>query len=67
MQYFYLADKDGSGALTKQECRQLLLDLLNAKVSKDDFEKLFQVSKNVNVCQYSIEFLRKRIKVVKEC
>jgi hypothetical protein len=43
MQYFYLADKDGSGTLTKQECRQLLLDSFNAKISKDVFETIFKV------------------------
>ncbi len=43
MNYFYLADKDGSGTLTKEECRRLLIDSLNANVSKDVFEKLFKV------------------------
>ncbi len=43
MNYFYLADKDGSGTLTKKECRQLLIDSLNAKVPESVFEKLFKV------------------------
>ena len=43
MNHFYMADKDGSGTLTKQECRALLTDLLNAKVPKNVFEKLFKV------------------------
>ena len=44
MHYFYLADKDGSGTLTKQECKNLLLNTLNAKVSSSDFENLFKVT-----------------------
>lgn len=44
MHYFYLADKDGSGTLTKQECKHLLLNTLNAKVSNSDFENLFKVT-----------------------
>lgn len=46
MNYFYSADKDGSNTLTKKECRQFLTDALNAKISKEDFEKLFKVKKN---------------------
>ncbi|UJR20415.1 hypothetical protein I4U23_023546 [Adineta vaga] len=42
MNYFYLADKDGSGSLTKNECRRLLVDSLNAKVSDKVFEALFK-------------------------
>jgi hypothetical protein len=44
MNYFYLADKDGSGTLTKHECRHLLLDSLNAKIPAHIFEKYFQVN-----------------------
>ncbi len=43
MNYFYLADKDGSGTLTKKECRRLLIDSLNAKASDNVFETLFKV------------------------
>ncbi|CAF0825498.1 unnamed protein product [Adineta ricciae] len=42
LNYFYLADKDGSKSLSKSECRRLLTDSLNAKVSAKDFDKLFQ-------------------------
>lgn len=52
MHYFYLADKDASGTLTKEECRCLLLDTLNAKVSNDEFEKIFRVmDKFFEVCR----------------
>ncbi|CAF0949612.1 unnamed protein product [Rotaria sordida] len=44
LNYFYLADKDGSGTLTKNECRRLLIDSLNAKVSKNAFETLFNAA-----------------------
>ena len=43
--HFYLADKDGSGTLTKQECRRLLTDSLNAKVPNNVFETLFKVKR----------------------
>lgn len=43
MNYFYLADKDRSGTLTKQECYRLLKDTLNAKVSNHVFERFFKV------------------------
>ncbi|CAF1159595.1 unnamed protein product [Adineta steineri] len=42
MNYFYLADKDGSDTLTKKECRQLLVNSFNAKVSDKEFESLFK-------------------------
>jgi Ca2+-binding EF-hand superfamily protein len=45
MNPFYLADKDGSRTLKKEECRRLLLDSLNANVSEDVFETLFRVKK----------------------
>jgi hypothetical protein len=43
MDYFYLADKDESGTLTKKECHGLIKDLLNAKISNDVFEIFFGV------------------------
>ena len=43
MNYFYLADKDGSGTLSKKECHHLLINSLNAKVPCHVFEQLFQV------------------------
>ncbi len=46
LDHFYIADKDGSGTLTKQECRSLLVDILNANVSDNDFEKIFKVKLN---------------------
>jgi Ca2+-binding EF-hand superfamily protein len=46
LNHFYLADKDGSGTLTKEECRRLLTDSLNANVPESVFGKLFQV-KNI--------------------
>jgi len=45
MNPFYLADKDGSGTLIKEECRRLLLDSLNANVPEDVFETLFRIKK----------------------
>jgi hypothetical protein len=47
LNHFYLADKDGSGTLTKEECRSLLIDILNAKVSDDYFDKIFKVKRNL--------------------
>ncbi len=45
-----MADKDGSGTLSKQECRSLLIDSLNAKVPEKVFEKLFKVKKaNISI------------------
>ena len=41
-----MADKNGSGTLTKPECRRLLIDSLNAKLPESIFEKLFQVKRN---------------------
>lgn len=64
MHYFYLADKDGSETLTKQECKHLLLDTLNAKVSNNDFEKIFKVT-NEEILNCCIWFDRKQMKVVK--
>jgi len=43
LNHFYLADKDRSNTLTKEECRRLLIDVLNAKISHHDFELLFKV------------------------
>jgi hypothetical protein len=43
MNYFYLADKDGSGTLSKKECHHLLTHSLNAKVPYHIFEQLFKV------------------------
>jgi hypothetical protein len=43
LNHFYMADKDGSGTLTKQECRSLLINSLNAKVSDGYFDKIFKV------------------------
>jgi Ca2+-binding EF-hand superfamily protein len=40
-----MADKDGTGTLTKEECRRLLTDSLNANVPESVFEKLFTVKK----------------------
>ncbi len=54
MNYFYLADKDGSGTLTKNECRRLLVDSFNAKVSDNVFEKLFKVGKIRNYFHYFV-------------
>lgn len=48
MNYFYLADKDGSGTLTKQECRHLLVDSLNAKIPADILKKYFNVNLQIN-------------------
>ena len=45
MNYFRLADKDGSNSLTKRECRKLLTDSLNVKVPDGIFEQLFQVER----------------------
>lgn len=46
MNYFRLADKDGSNSLTKRECRKLLTDSLNVKVPDGIFEQMFQVGKS---------------------
>ncbi len=54
MDYFYLADKDGSGTLTKKECHGLLKDLLNAKVSDDVFEIYFGV---LNICFFLLNLI----------
>jgi Ca2+-binding EF-hand superfamily protein len=43
MNNFRLADKDGSGTLTKKECRELLINSLNAEISNDVFERYFNV------------------------
>jgi hypothetical protein len=52
LNHFYTADKDGSGTLTKEECRSLLIDLLNAKVSDDYFDKIFKSKENFNSSYY---------------
>ncbi|CAF1202373.1 unnamed protein product [Rotaria sp. Silwood1] len=39
---FYMADKDGSGTISKDECRQLLKDSFNANISEDLFEIYFE-------------------------
>ena len=43
MNYFYLADRDNSNQLSKQECKKLLVNILNANVSAKEFDQLFQV------------------------
>jgi Ca2+-binding EF-hand superfamily protein len=57
MNFFYLADKDGSGTLTKTECRRLLVDSFNAKVSDNVFEKLFKVGKIRNYFDHLVRVL----------
>ncbi|CAF1394743.1 unnamed protein product [Adineta ricciae] len=52
---FYSITKQRSDSLSKDECRQLLIDTFNTKVSDEDFERFFQkIDKNSLV---SDEFL----------
>jgi hypothetical protein len=43
LNYFRIADTDGSNSLTKRECRRLLTNTLNVKIPENIFEQLFQV------------------------
>ncbi|CAF1351648.1 unnamed protein product [Rotaria sordida] len=59
LKQFYMADKDGSGTLSKDECRQLLKDSFNANISEDLFDIYFEeANQNGEGSLTSDEFLK---------